>query len=125
MRGCKIIVQAQGEFQIANGGLQRYPATAMDQLAATQIRLVSVSIGGLDDCWLRQFAVRIVQCKLDFQCISNCLSDFILYRENIDNLTVISIRPEVKAIISLDELRCNSEFGAGLTHAALEHVGDV
>jgi hypothetical protein len=51
--------------------------------------------------------------------------DFVLKGENIRHLAIVSLCPEVISGCRVDELRCNAQTLAALSHAALKHIPDA
>src|SRR5262249_49080751 len=53
------------------------------------------------------------------------LSDFVLDRENIGQIAVIAVGPEMVASFGINQLRCDAHTVARAAHAAFEHVADT
>src|SRR5262249_50557492 len=62
------------------------------------------------------------------------LRDLVLQREDVLQLTVVALRPDMAVFNRIDQLRCDPHVPAGLAHAAfhdmsdlqpLRHLGDV
>ena len=52
----------------------------------------------------------------------DCAGDFILHGENVAQLAIESLRPEMKSIGCLDELRGNPDAGARFSDASFQNV---
>ena len=53
------------------------------------------------------------------------LRDLVLHREDVGELAVVGLRPEVVAVGGADELGCDADLVAGLAHASLEDRRDI
>ena len=53
------------------------------------------------------------------------MRQFILEREQIAELAIVVLRPQVKAVVAVDQLCGDANALAGAAHAALEHDADV
>src|SRR5262245_26466693 len=86
-----------------------------------EIKLVSVEIVGrtsLDRLlFLRQ--------KPDLEGRDDRLRDFVLEREDVGELAVVALRPDVIAPYPIDQLGSDAHAPTRLAHAALDDVADV
>src|SRR6516162_240352 len=76
----------------------------------------------------RWFALRSRQrfaLQLDRQGADNARGDLILYREDVDELTVVALGPNMSAACRVDELSCYARPVTGAAHASFEHIFDA
>ena len=50
------------------------------------------------------------------------LGDLVLYREDVGEIAIVPLRPDVIPGLGLDELRGDADTITGLAHAAFEHI---
>ena len=93
----------------------------MEELAAAQIVLIGLYIVG------RRFldGAFFLLPEYDAQRSHDVLGDLILNGEDIFELAIITLRPEVVAVSHVDELRRDAKPVAGFPHAALQHRVDL
>ena len=63
--------------------------------------------------------------QLDLELIHDRLRDFVLDGEDVGQISVVAIGPEVRSLFCIDQLGVDADAIARLSNAALENVGDV
>src|SRR5215475_10105599 len=53
------------------------------------------------------------------------MRNFVLYREDIIEIAIIALGPQVVAELCVDQLRCDPDAIASFAHAALDDVSDT
>jgi hypothetical protein len=60
--------------------------------------------------------------EVHLESLHDAARDFVLHREDILEIPVVALGPDVAAALGVDKLRVNAHFHARLAHAAFEHV---
>ena len=63
--------------------------------------------------------------QLDLQRGDDGARDFVLHFEDILDVAVVGLRPDVIAVVRADQLCGDADSAARLAHAAFEHVRDA
>ena len=88
-------------------------------IASLEVRLVGAKVGCVTP------ERRGLRGKPDLESRGDGLRDLILHREDVRHLAVVALRPEMKTIGDLDELRRDSDAVARLANTPLENMLDV
>jgi hypothetical protein len=97
--------------------LVRPAAVLVEELASPQVVLIRVDVGRrhLLDRFLLVLGEHDTQCRDDAGC------DLVLNRENILELAIVTLGPQLRAVIGADELRIESKSLARFPNAAFEN----
>src|SRR5215469_17396039 len=55
----------------------------------------------------------------------HCVGDLVLDREDVSEITVVTLGPDVLAILGLDQLRGDADAVAGFAQAAFEDIANA
>ncbi len=69
--------------------------------------------------------MRRLTCQLDFKFFDDLRRDFVLNGENIDEIAIVGLRPQVPVRSAFNQLRCNPDPVAGLANRSLEHIANI
>ena len=95
----------------------RLPSAAAEQFARPQPALVRLHVAGIAPAQPLLLALR----QLDRQRADDLLDHLVLRREDVREIAIEPLGPEMPAAAGIDELRRDAHAIAGLADAALEH----
>src|SRR5262249_55667465 len=110
----RLATESNGDFQVSQAML--YPV-----IATKEIELISFGILGRPalDCLLLR------RQQPDLQRRNDGLRDLVLQREDIVEVAVIALTPDVAVIARVDQLRRDPHTAARLAHAAFDDIFDL
>src|SRR5262249_55278255 len=85
---------------------------------AAEIRVISLRTV----CRLNRQGSLLAASKLGLQHLSDCFSDFALDAEDVDELAIVRLRPQMRFACRSDELDVNANQITGFLDAALQNV---
>ena len=98
---------------------QRFRRRLEPVIPSLEVRLVRAKVGCVTP------ERRGLRGKLDPESRGDGLRDLILHREDVRHLAVVALRPEMKTIGDLDELRRDPDAVARLSNTPFQNVVDV
>ena len=96
----------------------RLRGVALQLLAAAHVKVVGIDVGGAAPADARGFVRR----EVDLERVDDGARHLVLDFEDVDQLAVIALRPEMRAAASVDELRRDAHARPGLAHASFQHM---
>ncbi len=90
---------------------------AMKELAAPQVVVECLELVGR-----RPDRIVLVRRHRQFQCLDNVRSDLVLHRENVIQVAIVGLGPQVAILDGINELRRDAHPITGTPDAAFEHV---
>src|SRR5205085_6856037 len=103
------------------GELDTRATVLVEELAAAKIVVVGLDVlrGHFLDCPLFVFT------QDNAKRFRNVLRDLVLNREDVFDLTIVSLGPELISICDVDELHADADFISHLAHTSLENGGHL
>ncbi len=116
-----VLVDVDGSFEHATRILDPGPAPLVKELPPAQVVLVGLDVFGRRLLDGPLFALA----EHDSQRFDDVAGDLVLDLENVLELAVVALRPEVVAVGHANQLGGDPQPAARLAHAALENRGDL
>src|SRR5260370_26119529 len=92
----------------------------IEKVSASQVVRISFDASR----WRLPNRLLLLREQLDLELLDNGVGDFVLDRENVGQVTVIAVGPNVAAVLAMDELSGNAPARAGPSNASFEHKVD-
>jgi hypothetical protein len=114
-------VLRDGLLEEARGPLERVPRALVPQVAALEIQAVCLEVCGR----ARDERPGFLAAELEFECTHDRSCDLVLHGEDVSELALVGLAPELVAVGGVDELRPHLEAVPGHADAPLEHRADA
>ena len=110
-------------FEQNHGAFHVDPAALVNQLSPFHVFLVGRNAGGLGHGWYGR--TTDIQRQRDFQCVPDGCGNLVLNGKHVHQVAIVAFRPQVVAVLGLDQLGGDANAVAGLAHRAFQHVADA
>src|SRR5579862_3960903 len=97
------------------------PGMSVKELTAPQIVRIGFDTirGGLGNRFL------LLRQQLDFQLLDDRMCNLVLDREDVRQVTIVAVGPEMRSVLAIDELSSDPNPRSSLAHASLQNESDT
>ena len=100
--------------------------TAVGHAGSGVGQCAKIEVVGIQIVWtLSPGALNLAALQARFDNADHTIGDSVLEVEHVLRISVISVRPEMRAGLGFDELRCDAQAVAGLSHAPFKEVANA